>query len=129
MQRLFNLARIHLIRPAIFVSNNKYQATPLYTISQKMISTFLLRTDKRQKLDTFLPTAPRDITELGLDFVRDSRTEKGALVITRGMKVRSSVKKMCEGCKAVIRKGGKRGKGHVYIICKLNPKHKQRQGK
>ncbi|CCU81870.1 ribosomal protein L36 [Blumeria hordei DH14] len=64
------------------------------------------------------------------------------LILTRGMKVRSSVKKMCEGCKvrrdfplvlalgsAVIRKGGKKGKGSVYIICKLNPKHKQRQGK
>ncbi|KAI9641052.1 hypothetical protein NHQ30_010480 [Ciborinia camelliae] len=47
----------------------------------------------------------------------------------RGMKVRSSVKKLCEGCKSVRRKGGKSGKGHVYIICSLNPKHKQRQGK
>ncbi|KAG9234655.1 ribosomal protein L36-domain-containing protein [Amylocarpus encephaloides] len=47
----------------------------------------------------------------------------------RGMKVRSSVKKLCEGCKSVRRKGGKKGKGHVYIICSLNPKHKQRQGK
>ncbi|CAD6447822.1 29e25fa7-a8d4-4eb4-a0a1-e6adb4120712 [Sclerotinia trifoliorum] len=47
----------------------------------------------------------------------------------RGMKVRSSVKKLCEGCKSVRRKGGKTGKGHVYIICSLNPKHKQRQGK
>ncbi|ESZ97278.1 hypothetical protein SBOR_2352 [Sclerotinia borealis F-4128] len=47
----------------------------------------------------------------------------------RGMKVRSSVKKLCEGCKSVKRKGGKTGKGHVYIICSLNPKHKQRQGK
>lgn len=46
----------------------------------------------------------------------------------RGMKVRSSVKKLCEGCKSVRRKGGKKGKGHVYIICSLNPKHKQRQG-
>jgi ribosomal protein L36 len=30
---------------------------------------------------------------------------------------------------SVRRKGGKSGKGHVYIICSLNPKHKQRQGK
>lgn len=29
---------------------------------------------------------------------------------------------------SVRRKGGKKGKGHVYIICPLNPKHKQRQG-
>ncbi|KAF5878781.1 putative dienelactone hydrolase family protein [Botrytis fragariae] len=53
---------------------------------------------------------------------------KGAEQV-RGMKVRSSVKKLCEGCKSVRRKGGKSGKGHVYIICSLNPKHKQRQGK
>jgi len=30
---------------------------------------------------------------------------------------------------SVRRKGGKTGRGHVYIICSLNPKHKQRQGK
>lgn len=41
---------------------------------------------------------------------------------TRGMKVRSSVKKLCEGCKSVRRKKGK----YVYIICSKNPKHKQR---
>jgi len=37
------------------------------------------------------------------------------------MKVRSSVKKMCEKCKIVRRKGV------VRVICE-NPKHKQRQG-
>lgn len=37
------------------------------------------------------------------------------------MKVRSSVKKMCDNCKVVRRKG------KVRIICS-NPKHKQRQG-
>ncbi|OCL03942.1 hypothetical protein AOQ84DRAFT_133054 [Glonium stellatum] len=42
----------------------------------------------------------------------------------RGMKVRSSVKKLCDGCKSVRRKGGK----YVYIICSKNQKHKQRQG-
>ncbi|KAJ4293089.1 hypothetical protein N0V90_008371 [Kalmusia sp. IMI 367209] len=41
---------------------------------------------------------------------------------TRGMKVRSSVKKLCDGCKSVRRKKGK----YVYIICSKNPKHKQR---
>ena len=38
------------------------------------------------------------------------------------MKVRSSVKKMCEKCKVIKRKG------IIRIICS-NPKHKQRQGK
>ncbi|RJP75819.1 MAG: 50S ribosomal protein L36 [Candidatus Zixiibacteriota bacterium] len=37
------------------------------------------------------------------------------------MKVRASVKKMCDNCK-IIRRHGK-----VRVICK-NPKHKQRQG-
>ncbi|KAH9868289.1 hypothetical protein J1614_007361 [Plenodomus biglobosus] len=41
---------------------------------------------------------------------------------TRGMKVRSSVKKLCDGCKSVRRKKGR----YVYIICSKNPKHKQR---
>ncbi|MGF1480337.1 MAG: 50S ribosomal protein L36 [Cyanophyceae cyanobacterium] len=37
------------------------------------------------------------------------------------MKVRASVKKMCEKCR-VIRRRGK-----VMVLCS-NPKHKQRQG-
>lgn len=37
------------------------------------------------------------------------------------MKVRASVKKMCDNCKVVKRKG------IVRVIC-TNPKHKQRQG-
>ncbi|CAK4085753.1 unnamed protein product [Aphanomyces euteiches] len=38
------------------------------------------------------------------------------------MKVRSSVKKMCDSCKTVRRRG------KVYVICDKSPKHKQRQG-
>jgi len=38
------------------------------------------------------------------------------------MKVRSSVKRVCESCKIVRRQG------KVYVICSANPKHKQRQG-
>ena len=37
------------------------------------------------------------------------------------MKVRPSVKKMCEKCKIIKRKGV------IRVICE-NPKHKQRQG-
>jgi large subunit ribosomal protein L36 len=37
------------------------------------------------------------------------------------MKVRASVKRICENCKVVRRKG------KVLIIC-TNPRHKQRQG-
>ncbi|KAI9063107.1 hypothetical protein FKP32DRAFT_1676998 [Trametes sanguinea] len=43
-------------------------------------------------------------------------------VLSRGMKVRASVKTMCDGCSVVKRKG------RIYIICSKNPKHKQRQG-
>ncbi|KAJ7597013.1 ribosomal protein L36-domain-containing protein, partial [Mycena floridula] len=39
--------------------------------------------------------------------------------LARGMKVRASVKVMCDGCSVVKRKG------RVYIICSKNPKHKQ----
>jgi len=38
------------------------------------------------------------------------------------MKVRASVKKICKDCKVVKREGD------VFVICKKNPKHKQRQG-
>jgi large subunit ribosomal protein L36 len=38
------------------------------------------------------------------------------------MKVQTSVKKRCAHCKIVKRKGV------VRVICKRDPKHKQRQG-
>ncbi len=41
---------------------------------------------------------------------------------SKEMKVRPSVKKMCEQCKIIKREGV------VRVICKKNPKHKQRQG-
>ncbi len=37
------------------------------------------------------------------------------------MKVRASVKRICENCKVVRRRG------RVFVICN-NPRHKQRQG-
>ncbi len=38
------------------------------------------------------------------------------------MKVRPSVKRICDKCRVVRREG------KVYVICE-NPKHKQRQGR
>ncbi|HEY3284760.1 MAG TPA: 50S ribosomal protein L36 [Armatimonadota bacterium] len=38
------------------------------------------------------------------------------------MKVRPSVKRMCEKCKIIRREGV------VRVICTKDPKHKQRQG-
>ncbi|KAK9461395.1 mitochondrial 54S ribosomal protein bL36m [Lipomyces oligophaga] len=58
--------------------------------------------------------------------VRTSRflmqSESGPLVMTRGIKVRTSVKRLCADCYVVRRKGA------VVVRCKSNPKHKQRQG-
>ncbi|MEO0480959.1 MAG: 50S ribosomal protein L36 [Planctomycetota bacterium] len=39
------------------------------------------------------------------------------------MKVRASVRKICEGCRIVRRRGV------VRVICKTDPRHKQRQGR
>ena len=38
------------------------------------------------------------------------------------VKVRPSVKKVCDRCKIIRRRG------HVLVICSNNPRHKQRQG-
>jgi large subunit ribosomal protein L36 len=38
------------------------------------------------------------------------------------MKVRPSVKRMCENCRIIKRHG------RILVICSNNPKHKQRQG-
>jgi large subunit ribosomal protein L36 len=38
------------------------------------------------------------------------------------MKVRSSVKRICESCKLVRRHG------KIYVICSADARHKQRQG-
>ncbi|MDO8504624.1 MAG: 50S ribosomal protein L36 [Candidatus Liptonbacteria bacterium] len=38
------------------------------------------------------------------------------------MKVRSSIKKICNDCQIIKRRG------RLYVICKKNPKHKQGQG-
>eukprot|EP01006_Ploeotia_vitrea_P057757 TRINITY_DN68220_c0_g1_i1.p2 TRINITY_DN68220_c0_g1~~TRINITY_DN68220_c0_g1_i1.p2 ORF type:complete len:110 (-),score=40.34 TRINITY_DN68220_c0_g1_i1:58-387(-) len=38
------------------------------------------------------------------------------------MKVRAAVKRMCQACQVVRRRG------RVFVICKRDPKHKQRQG-
>lgn len=38
------------------------------------------------------------------------------------MKVRASVKRICEACRIIRRKGV------IRVICKVNPRHKQKQG-
>lgn len=43
------------------------------------------------------------------------------------MKVKAAVKKRCEYCYLVTRRNN-RGKKVIYVYCKRNPRHKQRQG-
>ncbi|MEK9147683.1 MAG: 50S ribosomal protein L36 [Patescibacteria group bacterium] len=38
------------------------------------------------------------------------------------MKVRASIKKICQKCQIIRRKG------RLFVVCKADPKHKQRQG-
>ena len=54
----------------------------------------------------------------------DTRTQgrNGKRDRWRTMKVQASVKRVCEHCK-IVRRGRK-----LFVICKANPKHKQRQG-
>ena len=67
-------------------------------------------------------STPLVVALQGLHLDGTARSQTVTRQQTRGMKVRSSVKKLCDGCKSVRRKGGK----YVYIICSKNPKHKQR---
>ena len=54
--------------------------------------------------------------------IAGSPTSAAQTVKVIEMKVRSSVKRICENCKIVKRKG------IVRVICSTNPRHKQRQG-
>ena len=42
--------------------------------------------------------------------------------IKRKMKVRTAIKRLCEACRIVKRRG------RLYVVCSKVPKHKQRQG-
>ena len=55
-------------------------------------------------------TSPKDVSH-------GAQNKKGGFI----MKVKPSVKKICDKCKVIKRKGT------VMVICE-NPKHKQRQG-
>ncbi|PVF97309.1 hypothetical protein CPB86DRAFT_785942 [Serendipita vermifera] len=65
-------------------------------------------------------TLPSHNTSIGLGSPLGTGSSTVAQV--RGMKVRSAVRKFCDSCAIVKRKG------KLYVICSANPKHKQRQG-
>ena len=70
----------------------------------------------------YMPISTRATTTWHTSPVRPALSILQNVEQIRGMKVRSSVKKLCDGCKSVKRKG------YVYIVCSKNQKHKQRQG-
>ncbi|KAI8372111.1 ribosomal protein L36-domain-containing protein [Blakeslea trispora] len=55
-------------------------------------------------------------------FTRQPAINPSVFNLVRTMKVRSSVKKMCDGCTTVRRRG------KLFVTCSKNKKHKQRQG-
>lgn len=87
-----------------------------------------LRQDDRPKQNLFLlgfrspDTALNSVTfHQGIVMPVVHATERADVSKGIAMKVRSSVKRICEHCKIVRRRGV------VRVIC-TNPKHKQRQG-
>jgi len=60
----------------------------------------------------------RGVPATGQRHISRAELSAGSMV----MKVRSSVKRMCNACQIVRRKG------KVRVICKSDPKHKQVQG-
>ena len=82
-----------------------------------MLRAFIATT--RPFLTRFRPaTLPPTVPHLH-NALTPNRAQALAPMLARGMKVRSSVKTMCDGCQVVKRKG------RIYIICSKNPKHKQ----
>lgn len=66
--------------------------------------------------------SPYDLTRGRITFrYKQYRLEKTSIQEEIFMKVRPSVKPICDKCKVIRRKG------RVMVIC-VNPKHKQRQG-
>ncbi|CDU26347.1 uncharacterized protein SPSC_06541 [Sporisorium scitamineum] len=78
---------------------------------------------KASTTSTTLNTSSTNFARLTLPAVAQASTVAKSLEQQqRGMKVRSSVKRFCDGCSVVRRKG------RLYVICSKDPKHKQRQG-
>ncbi|KAG8992092.1 hypothetical protein FRB94_012018 [Tulasnella sp. JGI-2019a] len=79
-------------------------------------------TTQPARLSRNLVTAAGPTSRCSLPHTHHHHPVAAVPALARGMKVRSSVKTMCDGCAVVKRKG------RVYVICSKNAKHKQRQG-
>lgn len=85
--------------------------------SSSSFSSALLKTTATS---TSLSTPPSSSPRLPTNgYSKSSPVVKSMEQQQRGMKVRSSVKKFCDGCSVVRRKG------RLYVICSKDPKHKQ----
>ncbi|CCD25543.1 mitochondrial 54S ribosomal protein bL36m NDAI_0F02250 [Naumovozyma dairenensis CBS 421] len=91
------------------------------TISRPLQALF--KVNRLSSSPLFIRNWSTSLTRSPMLLQKDEFTSKVSLLISnRGFKVRTSVKKFCAHCYVVRRKG------RVYIYCKSNPKHKQRQG-
>ena len=63
--------------------------------------------------------SPSLLTSSAAPHSRGGPLSNGQHQQTRTMKVRSSIKRFCDGCSVVRRKG------RLYVICSKDPKHKQ----
>ena len=121
--RFTKATRQHHSISRVDVQSKTILKTPAQSISisqRRRIGTFAFLTARPSPLRS--QSLAEAFTSLSLDAGAKSRTllSRWRRPAARGMKVRSSVKKLCDGCKSVRRKG------YVYIICNKNPKHKQR---
>lgn len=78
------------------------------------------QTQTRQLSSTILSQSnPVALSRLTAKQSTNSIQTSTNLMQKRGMKVRSAVRKFCDSCSIVKRKG------KLYVICSANPKHKQ----
>lgn len=76
-------------------------------------------TGEERSFSTSILRSPTS-TSFSLDVLAASGSQMGEMVSSvRGMKVRSAIKKYCNGCNLVKRKGT------VFVICSKDKKHKQ----
>ncbi|KAG7660748.1 uncharacterized protein J8A68_005710 [[Candida] subhashii] len=74
------------------------------------------------KRQFIVPNVNRSIFNATPRIINPYNTAASLFAPLRQFKVRTSVKKLCKDCYVVKRSG------RVYVLCKSNGKHKQRQG-
>ncbi|KAI9226071.1 MAG: ribosomal protein L36-domain-containing protein [Piptocephalis tieghemiana] len=67
-------------------------------------------------------TTSQSLSPFSVPRFPEMRVQVPEYIQVRGMKVRTAIKKRCDKC-LIVRRRGRR-----YVVCSENPKHKQRQG-